>query len=78
MLARDQLILDVRQIHREKNNNVINCNFEKDEIINSINTRKHMDYPSDFTYGSGNASIKFNSYFRKINNVKIQKEFGTL
>lgn len=67
--------LGTRQNHRERGKNVLDCNFNMNEVTKAI--KKQISINKSFlkndVYGNGNASKKIIKIIKSLKNIKIQK-----
>jgi UDP-N-acetylglucosamine 2-epimerase (hydrolysing) len=69
--------LGSRQKNRTSNNNIINIENQKDEILNAIAKVDGMEIKSSFSFGDGKSTNRFFNVISndKIWNVSLQKQF---
>ena len=69
--------LGSRQKNRTSNNNIINIENQKDEILNAIAKVDDMEIKSSFSFGDGKSTNRFFNVISndKIWNVSLQKQF---
>ena len=68
--------IGTRQNFRERGENVIDVNYNKNEILNAIkkHLKKNKKYKRSYLYGKGNAGMMMNKILTKVK-VNVQKKF---
>ena len=68
--------IGTRQNFRERGENVIDVNYNKNEILNAIkkHLKKNKKYKRSYLYGKGNAGMMMSKILTKVK-VNVQKKF---